>query len=292
MGLPDDLKQRATDLMAPGTPSHRLARTIGASRISYLYAIDPEWTARTLLPSFGWRDEEESIAMWQGYAWPARIDPQLWAALKNHFLPLFRPDRLARIGNWGRNIAQSLMLVGVAFGADELKRDEVRDAIRSMPHEMRVDAAAWVTGYMEASDADNGNDDEEPIEGSPDLRWTKRIWPWLKRVWPTEASLRSAEVAEQFALAAITTDTVFPEAVDNIVSYAVATNGYRLIHQLNRSNHPDDHPEATLKLLDAFVARDQLVLFKNDLRQIVHRLGATNVIQDDNRYRSWSTHVG
>lgn len=291
VGLPADLMQRATDLMAPDKPNHRLARTIGASRVSYLYAIDPEWTAKTLLPSFGWADEEESIAMWQGYAWQARIDPQLWAALKAHFLPLFTPERLQRIGKWGRNIAQSLMLVGVAFGTDELKRDEVREAIRAMPQEMREDAASWITGYMEAGDADNDNEEEEPIEGSPDLRWTQRIWPWLKRVWPSEASLHSAGVAEQFALAAIATDTVFPEAVDNVASYAVPTNSYRLIHQLNSSDHPDEHPAATLKLLDAFVARDQMVLFEDDLHEIIQRLGATNTVQDDNRYRIWAAHV-
>ena len=289
VGLPEDLAQRATDLMARDKPSHRFARTIGASRISYLYAIDPNWTAKTLLPSFGWTDEEESIAMWQGYAWQARIDPQLWAALKFHFLPLFRSDRLARMGKWGGNIAQTLMLVGVTFGSDELKRDEMRDAIRLMPPEMRRDAAHWITCYIEAGDTDD--DKEAPVECSADSRWTTRIWPWLKRVWPTETSLLSADVAEQFALAAIATDTAFPEAVDNIASYAVQTNAYFLIHQLKVSDHPDEHPEATLKLLDAFVARGPLMLVSEDLRQIVHRLGASNSVQDDNRYCRWVAHI-
>ncbi|WP_416914174.1 hypothetical protein [Seohaeicola sp.] len=98
--LPDDLIHRATFLMSLHQESHRSARTIGASRISYLYAIDPEWTAKNLIPAFGWTSEEELIAMWQGYAWQARIDPQLWAALKVHFLPLFRQDRLERLGRW------------------------------------------------------------------------------------------------------------------------------------------------------------------------------------------------
>ncbi|WP_416914173.1 hypothetical protein [Seohaeicola sp.] len=182
------------------------------------------------------------------------------------------------------------MLAGVAFGADQLKRDDVRDAIRSMPENMREDAAAWIAGYMHAGEADNSNE-EEPIEGSVDLRWTKRIWPWLNRVWPTEASLRSAGVAEQFALAAIATDKVFPEAVDSIASYAVASNGYQLIHQLNVSGHPDDHPEATLKLLDAFVTREQNMRFGEDLRKILERLEATNLVQDDNSYRNWAALV-
>lgn len=292
VGLPADLTQRATRLMAPDKPSHRLARAIGASRVSYLYAIDPEWTTATLIPSFGWADEEESIAMWQGYAWQARIDPQLWAALKPWFLPLFRPDRLARMGKWGRNIAQSLMLVGVAFGADEMKREDVREAIRSMPQEMREEAAAWITGYMEAGDADNENEENEPIEGSPDLRWTQKVWPWLKRVWPSEVNLRSAGVAEQFAMAAIATDTVFEQAVDDITAYAVQSGGYRVIHQLNASRHPESHPRATMKLLDSFVAREQLMFFEDDLAKIVERVGSTSTeICDDNRYRIWASHV-
>ncbi len=291
-GLPEDLAPRGELLMAPHRADHRLARVVGASRISYLFAIDPSWTARTLVPSFDWSDEEETIAMWQAYAWQARIDPQLWSALKPHFLPLFRPDRLERMGAWGRNIAQSLMLVGVSFGADELKRDAVRNAIRAMPETMRVDAAAWVAGYMEAGEEDNQDEDEEPITGSPDDRWKRRISPWLKRVWPTEASLRSHGVAEQFALAAIATDDVFPEAVEATKAFAVAGDGYRVIQQLNKSDHPDRHPRSVLALIDSVIARDKLQFFGDDLAAIIRRIGESDPeVMEDNRYQSWMDFV-
>ncbi len=289
-GLPSDLIHHATRLMSPDQERHRLARTVGASRISYLFAIDPDWTSKTLLPSFGWKNEDESIAMWQGYSWQARIDPQLWGATKGNFLQLFRPERLARLGEWGRHISQTLMLVGVAFGPEELKRDEVRDAIRSMPEKMRDDAAEWIAGYMEPSRAENVGD-EEQSDASPDLRWTDRIWPWIRRVWPTEPSMRSSGVAEQFALAAIATDKVFPESVDGIASYAVATRGYQLLYKLNASTHPDNHPKATLKLLEAFVAKEGETPPDDELVRVVQRLGESSVVHDDNRFRNWAEYV-
>ena len=290
-GLPKDLVERATRLMSPRLESHRLARVIGASRISYLYAIDPNWTRETLIPCFGWGDEDEAIAMWQGYAWQARIDPQLWAALKPCFLPLFRSDRLGRLGSWGRNIAQTLMLVGIAFGGEELKRDEVRDAIRAMPDRMQTEAAWWISSYM-AAGTDDERDDEEPIEGAPDRRWTHKIWPWLKRVWPHEKDLRIPEVAEQFALAAIATEAEFPNAVDNVINYAARSHAHQLIDALRRSSHPDIHPRAALKLLDALVERDQVILFQQDLADIVRRIGtAAPELASDNLYRIWHDFV-
>lgn len=286
------LTDRANRLMAPRKVEHRYARVIGASRISYLYAVDPTWSAKTLIPSFAWKDEEEAIAMWQGYAWQMRIDPQLWAVLKPHFLPLFEAGRLARFGSAGRNVAQALMLVGIAFGADELKRDDVRNALRIMPEEFRADAAAWIAGYMEAQDADNEADDDEPIDGTPDMRW-ERIWPWIKRVWPIEPSLQSAEVGEQFALAAIATDAAFPGAVEDILPYAVPAHHYRLITELKASPHPDEHAAAALTLVDAFIAPEQVILFEGDLADIVERIGnADRSLRDDNRHRRWSEFLG
>jgi len=289
-GIPVALKSRLDALMNPDDSRHRLARVIGASRISYLYAVDPEWTRINLIPSFSWRDEEESIAIWQAYAWQARMDPQLWAALKPHFLSLFTSQRLARIGHWGRSIAQSLMLVGVAFGPDELKRDEVREAIRAMPEPMRAEAAAWIASYMNVDDeAEQRNDQGEPLEDAPDVRWNDRVWPWLKRVWPTEKALRSTDVSEQFAMAAIATRHAFPDAVNAVRTFAMLTTSFQIAAALNESDHPTDHPAATLALIDAFIAKDPIILMADEaIRSIVKRIGAADPrMLQDNRYRLW-----
>jgi hypothetical protein len=257
---------------------------IGASRLSYLYAIDPLWTARTLIPSFNWQGEEESNAAWQGFAWQARIDPQLWVALKEHFVLSFRTERLERLGRWGSNIAQALMLIGVEFGVEELKRDTARDAIRAMPDRLRRDAAAWIRIYMKAGKGD----DNQSVEGSPDERWTQRVWPWLKRVWPMEKALRSSSVTEQFVLGAIATEGAFPTAVKDIHAFAIKISGSHWIHDLHVSQHPTIHPEATLDLLETFLAPDRLHFFQKNLTEIIQQIGTASAnLRQDNRYRRW-----
>ncbi|WP_179297976.1 hypothetical protein [Mesorhizobium carmichaelinearum] len=291
-GIPEDLRARLDRLMAPAETNHRTARVIGASRISYLFAIDPEWAGRTLVPCFGWTNEEEAISMWQGYAWQARIDPQLWSALKPSFIPLFKPARLARLGSWGRNIAQSLMLIGVAFGIDEFRREEARDAIRAMPEEMRGQAATWIASYMTAEGSGEQQQGNEPIGGDADARWRDRIAPWLKRVWPPEPALRSSHVSAQFALAAIATEKLFPEAVETIKPLVAPTRSYEVLHLLNASKHPENHPRAVCILLDAVLLQDRMVLFEDQLRSVVTRIGAADpTLADDNVYRRWTTFV-
>lgn len=280
--------ERANRLMARGKPAHRHARVVGASRISYLNAIDPAWAGKTLIPGFSWSNEAEALAMWQGFSWQARVDPQLWAALKPHFMPLFTPDRLARLGSWRQNIAQALMLVGIAYGLDQFKREEVRAAVRAMPADMRIDAAEWLSTYMMADAASDQPDEEEPIEANPDTRWRERVWPWIKAIWPTDAESRDARIAEQFALAAIATEHEFPRAAVAIAPYAVSAHSYQIIVQLDRSQHPDIHPDATLALIDNFLALDQILLFEQELEAVIDRIGnAEPALRDDHRYRRW-----
>lgn len=292
-GIPPDLLERADRLMSPGRVRNRAARVIGASRISYLNAIDPVWTAKVLLPSFNWSQEEESIAAWQGYGWQARLDPQLWSILKSPFLQLFRRDRLERMEDYGRNIAQTLMLAGVVFGQDDLKREDVRKAIREMQPELRHSAAAWVAGYMVEDDADAAAEaDEEPFEGNADVKWRERIAPWLKRVWPEEMAMRSTDIAEEFAIAAIATSDAFPEAVKLVCEFAVAGVASRLIHDLQNSPHPDRHPHSALELMDKFVQRNQPSYVERKAKGILDRIvAATPDLADDNRYRNWVQHL-
>ncbi|MHC2570003.1 hypothetical protein ACVMH6_002331 [Rhizobium leguminosarum] len=292
-GIPADLIDRADRLMSPGRVRNRAARVIGASRISYLNAIDPVWTAKVLLPCFDWSEEEESIAAWQGYGWQARLDPQLWSILKPSFLRLFRRDRLERMEEYGRNIAQTLMLAGVVFGHDDLKREDVRKAIREMQPSLRHSAAAWVAGYMMEDGTDvAAEEDEEPFEDTADVKWRERIAPWLKRAWPEEAAMRAPDIAEEFALAAIATSDAFPDAVKLVSDFAIAGRANRIIRDLENSSHPDRYPHATLELVDKFVEWDQPQYLERREKGILNRIvAAAPDLADDNRYRNWVEHL-
>ena len=271
-GIPADMMSRLDALLAREKVAHRSARVIAASRLSYLHAVDPAWTQANLIPNFDWTDEEEALAVWQGYAWHARIDRNLWSVLKPHFLAMFTLERLERLGDATRNFAQMLMLVGIEFGRDELPREAVRNALRVMPEAMRVVAIAWVTSLIEEDDAD-----ENPLVNMPlsraDRLWSDRIWPWLDRVWPPEPASQSEDTAERFALIAVATDSRFPDAVQKLRPYYMIMIGANyVVDQLNRSKHPDDHPRETSELLDAIVNPSEIRLGGDELRSIIQRI--------------------
>lgn len=281
-GIPEDMRPRLDQLVRAGERSHRPARVIAASRLTYLFAVDPDWTSVSLLPGFEWRDDDEALALWQGFAWQARIDPQLWAALKPYFLPLFTEIRLQQLGDFRRNLGQLLILVGIEFGANELPRDETRRAIRAMPDDMRSSAVAWLASYLEQRGAEQGE------RGDVDTVWTKRVAPWIRRVWPAEQACRTPATSEQFGVAVIATDAAFPEAIGVIEPLLVRTKGLHLVNRLEKSRHPDAHPQASLRFLDLLVDRDAFGFGTDRLRRVLDRIGAAAPqVRESQIYRRW-----
>lgn len=233
----------------------------------------------------------EALAAWQGYAWQPRIDEKLWRALKPQFLPMFTPERLEQLGDMGTNLAQMLMLIGIEFGIDELPRDAARDAIRAMSDATRGQAVAWIASYLEQRGEADGEGEDQQAVASPtgaDALWTKRVWPWLDRVWPPDPALRSPTTAEQFGLLAIATDSRFSEAVAALVPHIMPADSY-VIHKLEASTHPDNHPRATLNLIDAIVDPNEPRVGDNDLRAILDRARAADAdIADSVVFRVWN----
>lgn len=282
-GVPPDLRGRLDRLISPFEASHRPARVIAASRLSYLYAVDPDWCRSQLIPCFDWRDETEALAAWQGFAWQPRIDAKLWTALKPHFLPMFVPDRLQRLRDSGRNMAAMLMLVGVEFGPAELPRDEVRDAIRAMPEEMRTEAAAWIATYLRQHAEGQA---EVPEALTVDEAWSTQISPWLRKVWPPEPEVNGRPVSAQFARAAVAVDTAFGDAVVVLSPLLRRGSSDMALHDLARSDHPQVHPRQTLALLEAIIDPNQ-IWFDNELREILNAVrGAEPGLADLNAYRT------
>ncbi len=291
-GIPADLAPRLDRLVSPFALAHRPARVIAASRLSYLYAIDPTWVEQTLLPGFSWQDEDEALALWQGFGWQARIDPQLWTAIKSSFLDLFMPERLARFGGFRRNLAQLLMVAGIEFGVEELPRERVRAAVRAMPDDMRRDAIGWVATYLQRKQADDTEEgeggDDSLAPSDVDLLWRERVGPWLKRVWPSDPSVRSQAISEQMAVAAVATDQAFPEAVALIGPYLVRSDAFYFLHHLMGSEHPEDHPRAVVALIEKVLDAEMLRWANTDLRAVLDRaLAADPTLAADAAFRRW-----
>jgi hypothetical protein len=246
-GVPPDQCERLNRLLGVGQPQHRLARVIAASRLPYLFAVDPDWTRATLLPCMSWDDEEEATALWQGFAWAPRVGPELWAEIRSPFLDAFTPERLRRFGDLGRNMAQLLMLAGIVFSSADIPVDRAGAAVKAMTGSMRENAIWWTCHYLEGG----GDPEDEPRADRADVLWRDRVKPWLGRVWPHELDYRSPGLSDRFATLAAATNEEFPDAVGFLSPFLVKSDALLALHRLNETSHPDRHPVETLQLLNA-----------------------------------------
>jgi hypothetical protein len=267
-GIPIEHRDRLDELVGIKRRGHRLARVIAASRLPYLFAVYPDWTRATLIPSMDWANEDEATALWQGFAWQPRLNAELWAEIGKPFLASFTPERLARLCDSERTMAQLLMLAGIEFRREDLPDERARAAIMAMSPVMREDAIWWLRHYL-----------TQAVEGGAlpgeraDALWRDRVQPWLKRAWPHERGLRSRNLSARFALLTTSTSNAFPEAVEFVLPFLIPTNDSLVLHELNRTNHPDQHPEATLQLLTAICVPPEVASWHaDDLRAIVAKL--------------------
>lgn len=290
--FPEIFATRLDRLSADRPDNLRLARTILASRLLYLFAVDPTWTRARLMPGFDWqRSEEEATALWRGYGWSARINPELWGELSPHLYDAFTPERTERLGRTTETLASLLMVAGVEFPGIDVPTDKSRRALRMMAAADREAAASWLCRFLAGPPVD---EQDVPI-GAEQVRrvdrlWTERILPWLRRVWPREANLVSPRVSEQFALLAIATNEVFTEAVDFLLPYMTGTDrwGYAVRNML-RSRHPTDHPKAVLRLLGKIILPGG-PFFTTDLRAVLDRIVAADPeLLQDAAYKRFDT---
>jgi hypothetical protein len=283
-GIPEDLIARITGLLSPNARAHRPARVIAASRLSYLFAVDPKWTQSHLLPSFDWaRGEEEATAAWQGFAWQPRFDPLLWKAIKPAFLASFTSERVALLGSYASGaMAQLLAVVVVELGVEEVMRQNSRAAIAALGSEQRSEALSWIAAYL-----------QRPVEDDdarkPDDIWHTRISPWLRSSWPVGDHVRSASESHHLAEIAIATNDRFEDAVRQLAPLITPSDAGLALEQLALSDHPSRHPDASLDLLTAMLDPGHLIFSVDKVSGIIERIRERdpNFVLD-HRYLAWS----
>ncbi|WP_171958262.1 SIR2 family protein [Stenotrophomonas maltophilia] len=271
-GLPDPIKSRMDKFIHPLQSAYRPARIIVASRLSYLFAVDPAWTSESLIPLLDWSNELESASAWEGFAWQAALDEQLWGAIKPSVFSSFSHQRANRLHRHAsRTIAQILPLAGIEFSLRETPSSITKTALRQMTDEMRQAVASWISEFMEVVSTSE-EDRKQGASNRVDLVWTKQVAPWIRSVWPTEPTLRSVGVGKRMALAAICTRSVFAAAVAEVKHHFVLCPANSVLTKLAASDHPTSSPKATLELMDALVERKSTQYDMTDLRSILSRL--------------------
>jgi hypothetical protein len=236
----------------------KAARGVAAMRFAWLFEKDPEWTSATLLPFFDWSNPEEARIVWQGFSFGAAFGPALWAALSKHFLATF--ENLDKLDSeTARRLYQLLGRIAV-HEPNWLTNDQTQRIVTSASHIGR-EQIAWV--FWQNLDAAGDK------AGS---LWRDRIGPWFEACWQPDEALKDRAGSVNLIRAVLSAGDAFPDAVNLMTARLPALDRAESeIFAITRSKAPDQFPQATLKLLDKVVNRNQR-FYKRDLEGLLTRI--------------------
>jgi len=279
-GVPADLTERFVRLIGAGEPRHRPARVIFASRLSYLFAIDPALTRLHLLPYFRWeRDETEALAVWQGFGWQPHLDPLLWNEIKTDFLACFQEGRINQLGETVGPLAQALTAAGLYIGLDDLPRQATQGAIRRMDPETRAGMLHWIVGALTRGD-------DRSVD--PDAVWAEKVKPWIQKLWPRDPQIRSPTEARPWVEMALATNEAFADAVATVSQFILPGENDFVLGELANSVHLNAHPRSALRLMDAFLSPNARFWAFDDLRRVLDSVLASDAtLRDDPAFARW-----
>jgi hypothetical protein len=276
-GTPEEhLKERLNALAAGDRDFHFLARTMLASRLPWLHAIDREWAADVLIARMGWNGSEptsEARGLWQGYLWAPSLNPKLLEDLKPAFLQALTFD----LGLRGDDNLFRLFADLLLKAPDKLSASQKHSAFRDMPVDGLVACARYWRQVLQGAS-----------EGAARI-WKEKVEPTIGENWPVVRTKVTPGTVEALALLAIQTREVFPEAFAALsrksLLLPLARSGF-ILHgladprsDLDTSDHYDyvgNHPIATLKLIDTSIDFDALPFEKEHLRAILDRARRAN----------------
>jgi hypothetical protein len=266
--LDERLKTRIERNLVGVSDGARAFLAIASSRLGILHFAEPEWTARTLVPHFDWKDRIRARASWQGFLWAPSLDQELYGQLRTAFLDTFRhAEDLAEFGE-----SLSGLLVSLAIdGGDTLQERDTRGVFRDMPLAMRS-TTVWLLGKRL----------EEAESGAAELA-RHHILPWMRK-WPADAEVWSGfDLADRLTSLALRCGAAFGDAASFIVSQPHVKLGphqfslHRLLYDhddLFKSGSPDiarlfDH---VLPDKEEHLRLGGIVWRQSDLQALITRL--------------------
>lgn len=269
--LPDALRAPMTRICAAGAIGGRLARAVLASRLSQLFAIDPDWTSENLIWRFGWENPDESWAMWDGYLWGAHISPDLFGQLKHAFIQTV--EHLDRLEEHSRQFLQ-LFTIAQLFIPGAFTSQELVAILRRLGDKERAEIASTI--WREQAKAND-----------PASFWEQRVRSWLRSGWPKDQAMRTASVSEGMSLIAIHAGEAFSAAVELVSPLLVpASNLPFVLRRLAKTQAPDDHPVEALQLMNRIIPEAGVEYDHETVQDLLQRIrGADPTLGNEPSFR-------
>ena len=215
-------------------------------QLGWLFAIDPEWAERRLLPACE-DPGSDGDAFWDGVVWSARMPSlQLLVRLKPG---LFTRARQSHTRGHQSHIIAATLLAGWGGGAPDAAEPaisdvELREVLIGSNDGLRVQILWHLKQW--SSNASS--------------HWHERIIPFLKTVWPKQRTLRTPTVSSRLADLALASGELTPEVVKLILPRLIPVprlSLHILLLDPTTENYPAQRfPRETLDLLWALLTED------------------------------------
>ena len=211
-----------------------LGRVMLATRMHYLFAIDPEWVGEHLIPRLDLGTSEEAGDLWSAYGWSPTVGPDLFRAFEESFLGVLRdPEERSRKR---RNLIH--LFVTVCLEApDELGGEEIHGVVEAMSESALQTVLGSLKGRL-------GGDPAERAEV-----WRKSVYPWLDEYWPRAAVRNTSATSEAMLDMLAECGEAFPAAAEWSLDYLRPVEGHGL-YRLGVNGHAERHSDWMVRVLD------------------------------------------
>lgn len=246
-GLPGAWKQRAERLLALPGDLHCHALVMLGHHFVYLYAADPRWVERQLVPFANSQTEAEN-ALWDGLLWGASIpSPDIFRQLKPSLLKQARDNTHERQN--AENLA-AFLLYGWGFDADGasdvalISDEELRDCLIDTNDDVRRGVLHYLKDWRE----------QHPEQ------WHDLVLHFFQKVWPRQRVLKTAPLSQALVRFILSGDDLFPNLVNLLKSRMVPLReggGWLFAFNAEEEDSPaKKYPRETLELLWAVLPDD------------------------------------
>ena len=268
-GLPEPLRPYF-DAIARDPGGH-FGRVMLATRLYYLFAIDPEWVQERLIPLLDPETSLEAPDLWYAYGWSRTIGPNLLHVLKGYFLEVLRRGEVTPRAE--HNL--TLLFMTICLEApNELTADEVHGVMDEMSEAALMTILANVRDRLKGEAAERTE------------IWNLRVQPWLDEFWPQPPVRNAGAVSKAMVELLSESGDAFPDATAWALTYLQPMEGD--LYRLRESGHATLHTEPMLDLLETVVPRQGLPpQHRHTLREILEEMReATPEVEQDARFQT------
>ena len=242
-------------------PGGHLGRVMLATRLHYLFAIDPGWTTEHMIARLSLGQSQEAANLWAAYGWSSSLGPDLLRAFKGAFLEFLRYDGAdgRRLGN-----LRSLFMAICLDAPEELTEQEIRSVVELLPEIGLRTVLRSLTRRLTGEAAERAQ------------VWRDQAHPWLRDYWPRTAVRQTARTSVTILQMLVESGDAFPEAAEWAIEYLRPIEGSGL-YLLNESAHATQYPDSMLHVLEGVVDGGILQGYERSfLKEILDAMAAAN----------------